>query len=634
MFGKKGSILFIFTVLSGIFFLMRLFYLQVIDNTYRNNPMNNSSVAAKYDYPNRGFIYDRHGELLVNNLVSYDVMVIPRDVKEIDTTGFCELLKINKDFFVKKMEKSGKYSPIRPSIFVDQLSKEDYAALQEKMFQFKGFYIQKRMLRMYPHPTSANVLGYISQVNEAMIEKNSYYQMGELTGTQGVEKQYEEELRGKKGVQFVNKNIHNIEVGTYKGGKYDTLSIPGKDLTLTLDLELQQFGEWLLNNKWGGIVAIEPSSGEILALVTAPNYDPNIMVGRERSKNFNVLYNDKFSKPLFDRALQAQYPPGSTFKIVNILAALHLGAMTPETTTTCHGGYRYGRGPNDFMTCHCGTHGRPIAIREGIFRSCNSYFSTTYKRSLEHFTNPQDGLNQWSNIIKKFGMGEFLGVDLPIGQKGLIPDADYYNHWYPQKNWRASTTISNAIGQGQILATPIQLANMVATVANRGFYITPHVVKKIDGKPITNPKYTTKKETVIDPTLFEPVIDGMQMVFESPGGTAYWSQLKGVHLCGKTGTAENFIKVNGKKVQLEDHSIFIAFAPRENPKIAIAVFVENGGFGSRIAAPIASLMIDKYLNDSIQNPVKAQTIHDIDLYKEQYNHKKTLLELNGTLQQK
>lgn len=628
MLGKKGGILFILTIISGIILLSRLFYLQVIDGTYRNNPLNNSSVTAKYEYPNRGFIYDRNGELLVNNLISYDIMVVPNDVENLDTLSFCSLLKIDQDFFIKKMEKAIKYSPRKASIFIDQLSKEDYAALQEKMFQFKGFYIQKRMLRMYPHPTAANVLGYISQVNEALIAKNPYYQMGELIGTQGVEKQYEEELRGVKGVKFVNKNIHNIEVGAYKNGIYDTLAIPGNDLTLSLDLELQQFGEWLLANKRGGIVAIEPATGEILALVTAPSYDPNIMVGRERSANFNRMYLDQFDKPLFDRSLQAQYPPGSTFKIVSALAALHLGSMTEETTTSCYGGYRYGSGPHSFMACHCGTGGRPIAIREGIFRSCNSYFAITYKRSLEKFTNPQVGLNKWSETIKKFGLGEYLGVDLPIGQRGLIPTADYYNHFYPQKNWRASTTISNAIGQGEILATPIQLANMVATVANRGFYITPHVVKEIDKKPITDPKYTKRKETGIDPHLFEPVVDGMQMVFETPGGTAYWHQVKGIEICGKTGTAENFIKVNGKKITLEDHSIFIAFAPKYNPKIAIAVFVENGGFGSRIAAPISSLMIEKYLRDSLSNPSKADAIHNIDLYKEQYNYHKSLLQLN------
>lgn len=630
MFGKNGIILFGITLFSGAVFLLRLFYLQVIDDTYRNNPMNNSSVTAKYDYPNRGFIYDRNGELLVNNLISYDIMVVPREVKIIDTTSFCELLKIDKDFFIQKMEKARKYSPIKPSIFIDQLSKEDYAALQEKMFQFKGFYIQKRMLRMYPHPTAANVLGYISQVNEDMIQKNPYYQMGELIGTQGVEKQYEEDLRGVKGVRFVNKNIHNIEVGSYKNGMYDTLAIPGKDLTLTLDLKLQEFGEWLLANKRGGIVAIEPSTGEILALVTAPSYDPNIMVGRERSANFTKMYLDQFDKPLFDRALQAQYPPGSTFKIVNALAALHLGAITEETTSSCFGGYKYGSGPHSFMGCHCGTGGRPIAIREGIFRSCNSYFANAYRRSIEKFANPQVGMNKWSETIKKFGLGEYLGVDLPIGQKGLIPTADYYNHYYPLKNWRASTTISNAIGQGEILATPIQLANMVATVANRGFYITPHVVKEIDKKPITDPKYTKRKETGIDPHLFEPVIDGMEMVFNTPGGTAYWAQVPGIQICGKTGTAENFIKVNGRKIQLADHSIFIAFAPKDNPKIAVAVFVENGGFGSRIAAPISGLMIEKYLNDTIQNPAKADAIHNIDLYKEQYNYHKTLLEHNAS----
>jgi penicillin-binding protein 2 len=619
MNGKSSGILYSFVILGSIAFIFRLLYLQVWDKTYRNNPLNNSSVTVKYEYPPRGLIYDRNGKLLVGNQVSYDVMVIPNELSEIDTLEFCSLLNVEKDYFIKRIKKAKSYSYRKPSIFLQMLSKEDYASLQEKMYQFKGFYIQKRMLRTYPYPHAANVLGYISEVSEYMTQENPNYQMGELIGTQGVEKQYEDTLRGTKGVRFINKNIYNQEVGAYKKGIYDTLSVAGKDLTLTLDIELQQYGEWLLHNKRGGIVAIEPESGEILTLVTAPSYDPNIMVGRERSKNFNQLYKDKFNKPLFDRSLQAQYPPGSTFKIVNGLVSLELGSIDKKTTTKCYGGHKYGRRADDFMACHCGTNGRPISLKEGIFRSCNTYFSIVYDNAINTAANAHKGFQQWSDHIKKFGLGNYLGYDLPIGQKGLIPDSTFYNRYYPTGYWGASTTISNAIGQGEILATPIQLANMMAAVANRGFFHTPHIVQKIDNQIITNKNYTTPKYTGVKKEYFEPVIDGMQMVFETPGGTAYYSQVPDIEICGKTGTAENFIKVNGVKKQLEDHSIFIAFAPKENPQIAIAVFVENGGFGSRIAAPIAGMMIEKYLTGSIHNPEKSKQIHNIDLFQEQYN---------------
>lgn len=612
MNGKNSLILYVFTLFFGILFIVRLAYLQIIDTTFRSNPLNNSSVTAKYEYPNRGYIYDRNGELLVNNVLFYDVMFIPNQVNPFDTLTLCKLLKIDKLTLKEKFDKAIAYSPMKPSVMVDQMSKEDYATLQEKMFQFHGFYIQKRNQRYYPHPVGANVLGYISQVGDQTTRDNPYYQMGDMMGTQGVEKQYEDVLRGIKGVNFVNKNIHNVEVGSYKNGKYDTLAVAGKDLTLSLDYELQQYGEWLMANKRGGVVAIEPATGEILALVTAPNYDPNIMVGRQRSVNFNKMYVDDFDKPLYDRSLLAEYAPGSTFKPINSVVALHLGSMDVTTTTQCYGGYRYGVGA--FMACHCGTHGRPISMREGIFRSCNSYFAITYKRSLEKFTNPHDGLNKWSESIKKFGLGKFLGVDLPTGRKGLIPNSDYYDYYYPNKNWRASTTISNAIGQGEVLATPIQLANMTATIANRGFYYAPHVVKAIDKMPIKDPKYTVKQNTGILAEHFEPVVDGMEMVFNTRGGTAYASQVEGISICGKTGTAENFARISGKRIQFEDHSIFIAFAPKYNPKIAIAVFVENGGFGATIAAPIASLMIEKYINGDVKSKDREQRIHNINLY--------------------
>lgn len=616
---KNRYILIILTLLSSIIFIIRLFYLQIIDDKFRDNPLHSATIKTEFDYPQRGLIYDRNGKLLVANQVSYDIMVIPRELEDLDTLEFCKLLSIDKNYFLKKIEKAKRYSPRLPSIFLQQLSKNDYAALQEKMFRYKGFYIQKRMLRHYPIQAAANVLGYISEVNEEKAKHNPYYQQGELIGTQGVEKQYENVLRGTKGVKFLKRNIHNQIIGSYKEGKFDTLSAPGKDLELTIDIELQRYAESLLVNKRGGVVAIEPATGEILALATSPTYDPNLMVGRDRSKNFNKLYYDSINKPLFDRSLQAQYSPGSTFKMVNALVALQEGVIDTNTKVRCYGGYKYGAAADNFMHCHCGSHGRALKLEQAIFKSCNSYFADSYRKVIEKYPTAAEGMDNWSQTIKKFGLGKYLGYDLPVGQKGLIPDADFYNRYYPEGRWRASYTISNAIGQGEVLTTPIQLANLTATIANRGYYITPHVVKKIDNRAIENPKYIEKNVTGIDQKYFEIVVEGMNKVFEQHGGTAYYSQVPGISMCGKTGTVENFILVDGVKTALTDHSIFIAFAPKDEPKIALAVFIENGGFGSRIAAPISSLLIEKYLNHNISNTYREQQIKDINLYEKEYD---------------
>ena len=622
---NKGYILVFLTIISGLLILVRLFYLQVINTSYQENPLENAAVVVKYTYPNRGLIYDRNNKLLVANQISYDVMVVPNEVETMDTMAFCKLLSISKSYFIKKIKQGAKeYSPRLPSVFLEQLAKSDYAVLQEKMFQYKGFFFQKRMLREYPHKSAANVLGYISQVNQKMLADNPNYQTGELIGYQGVEKQYEDTLRGSKGVRYYKRNIYNKIVGSYKNGKFDTHDNVGTDLQLTLDIELQKYGEWLLENKRGGVVALEPSTGEILALITAPSYDPNDMVGRKRSKNFNKLYRDSINKPLLDRGLQAQYSPGSTFKMLNGLIALQEGVITPNTTSRCYGGYQYGKRTAAFMGCHCHTGGVPIKLDKAIYKSCNTYFSKAYRKSIEKYPTAAEGLNNWSASVKKFGLGNYLGYDLPVGQKGLIPNAAYYDKYYPMKNWRAVTTISNAIGQGEVLTTPIQLANMTAAIANRGFYYTPHIVKKINKNPIENKKYTVPKNTGIDPVHFKSVIEGMHKVFKQ-GGTAFYSQIDSVAICGKTGTVENFIRVDGQKVQLADHSIFIAFAPKDNPKIAIAVFIENGGFGSTIAAPIASLIIEKYLRGSIKKKWREKNVQEINLYEREYDKHLELL---------
>jgi len=592
----RRSLLYFLIITVGVIYITRLFFLQIVDNKYKQNPLNNSAVTIKFDFPDRGFIYDRNGILLVANQSSYDVMIIPKDVEALDTLEFCNLLKITKEDFIKKFHRTNNYSPRIPSIFLGQLSKEDYAFLQEKMYKYKGFFIQKRFIRQYPFNTSANVLGYISEVNEGLLQKDRSYQLGELIGYQGVEKQFENELRGKKGVKYIQKNRFNKEIGSYKNGIYDTISIPGKDISLTLDIDLQMYAEALMFEKRGGIVALEPSTGEILSLVSTPSYNPNMLVGRKRSKNSFLLFNDTIRKPMLDRGLQAQYPPGSPFKLVNALIALQENVITTQTPFYCYHGFRYGRG--GFMKCHCGVVGSPIKLDMGIYRSCNSYFANIYRKTIEKYSTPQEGMDVWSSHVKSFGLGNYLGYDLPSGQKGLVPSTELYNKFYPNGRWKAITTISNAIGQGEVLTTPIQLANMTAAIANRGFYYTPHILKKVGDSTNYNEKYKSPRFTSIDTKHFEPVIEGMFNVFKI--GTARYSQVEGIEICGKTGTAENFKRIDGEKVAFTDHSIFIAFAPKDNPKIAIAVFIENGYWGSRWAAPIASLMIEKYINGSVK----------------------------------
>jgi penicillin-binding protein 2 len=578
-------------IAATLLIVARLFYLQVLDDSYIKKSENNA-IKIKYEYPERGYIYDRKGKLLVANQPSYDVMVTPNELEEdLDTLEVCRLLSVTKGYFIERLEKAKVYSPRLPSVFLSQLSKKDFAAFQEKIRRFKGFDIVKRSLRDYQVNAAANVFGYIGQVGEATIAKNPYYKSGDLIGRQGVEQVYEDVLRGIKGVQYIQKDRFNREIGSFKGGIYDTVAVKGRDVTLTLDIELQKYGESLMFEKRGGIVAIEPKSGEILALVTAPTYDPALLVGRDRSKNYRMLENDTIGMPLFDRGLLAEYPPGSPFKILTGLIGLQEEVIDENSSFTCHHGFSYGRGA--FMRCHDSGTNR---LHEGIYKSCNTYFANTFKLTIDKYTKPDYGVNAWSSHLKSFGLGDFLGYDLPPGRKGLIPTSKFYKRFYPNGGWRSSTIISNSIGQGEVLMTPIQLANMMATVANQGYYYTPHIIKKIqDGK--IDPKFTTKHYTSIDKQYFQPVIDGMYDVYNL--GTARGLGVPDIEICGKTGTAENFAKINGVRTQLTDHSIFVAFAPRHDPKIAIAVFVENGYWGARWAGPIATLMIEKYLKGTI-----------------------------------
>jgi len=611
---KRSFLLYFLITLIGIIFIARLFQLQIIRGA-NYDPIRNSAVKIKYDYPERGYVYDRNETLLVANQLSYDIMIQPNKVSPLDTLEFCDLLKIDKEYFLKSFRRAEKYATYKPSVFLKQLSKEDFAFLQEKLQKFKGFYIQKRIIREYPVKVAANVLGYIGEVNENMAKINNYYQQGELIGKDGIERQYEKILRGKKGKKFLSLNRFNTVTGSYLKGTYDTLSQNGKDLTLTLDIKLQAYAQKLMSGKRGGIVAIEPTTGEILALVTAPSYDPNMLVGRKRSKNSNFLMDPKNpDKPTYDRALMAQYAPGSPFKMMNALIGLQENVINSNTNFKCYEGYQYGRRKNEFMGCHCGIIAKPIYLKTAIARSCNSYFSNTFKRIVEKDNRPSEGLNSWSEHVKSFGLGNYLGYDLPAGASGRIPTGTFYDGRINYR-WNASSIISNAIGQGDVETTPIQLANFTAAIANKGYFYTPHILKQIDKTPIEDPKFTIPKKTTIDKKHFSPIIEAMHEVFKT--GTGKWSQVNGIEICGKTGTVENFANINGKKTQLKDHSILIAFAPKKNPKIALAIFVENGGYGSTIAAPISSLLIEKYISGSISkaNKNREQRMLNLSLEK-------------------
>ena len=551
----RKYLLLILVVLTGICFLSRLFYLQILDSE-TNNLDNDNAIRKVYQYPKRGYIYDRNNKLLVANQPTYDIMVVPREVEPLDTLLFCNLLKIDKATFLKSLNRAKVYSPRLPSLFLSHVSKEDYAVLSEKLRKFKGFFIRKRSVRDYQTEIGANVLGYIAEVNPDNLSKDQYYKFGDLIGKLGVEKSYEKQLRGVKGIKYIQKDIYNRDIGPYKAGQFDTLPIPGKDILITIDAELQAYGEQLMQNKMGGIVAIDPTTGELLSLVSAPSYNPALLVGRERSKNYTALYQDSIHKPLFDKSLIRMHEPGSPFKTLVALTALEENVISTKDVIFCNEKYIYGK-RNRVMKCHCG--GGYRNLYSAIANSCNSYFAMAFRNTIDKYDNASNGMDIWSNHIQSFGLGNFLGNDLSVGKKGSIPNGAYYDSWYPDFKWGPTTILSNAIGQGEILVTPIQLANMTAAIANRGFYYTPHIIKAIDGESIDE-KFKQKKQTTINPIYFDPVIEGMHQVYTK--GTASFLKVPGIEICGKTGTAENFTKINGVKTPLTDHSILWHSLPK------------------------------------------------------------------------
>lgn len=589
---------FCFVVLIYIF---RLFYIQIIDDKYLLAAQNNA-LRRMTEYPLRGFIFDRNGKLLVYNEPSYDLMVIPRETKGCDTISLCQVLQITKQEYLKRMKRAcqAPNSPRKQSVFEKQMSAKTYAELQEKLYRFKGFFVQKRTVRKYPKPIAAHLLGYVGEVTKEKAATDEYYHEGDYIGITGIERSYENELRGKKGVQIVITDVHNKTIGRYMNGIYDTLAVPGLPLYCTIDMDLQEYGEKLMHGKKGACVAIEPKTGEILALISSPGYDPNLLVGgKERARNFSKLYLDS-TLPLFNRALQAMYPPGSTFKLIDALIAQNDRVINRHTSYPCVRGYPpMGGKPK----CHP----HPVGdLVNSIAHSCNSYYSYVFREITDQKAYPKfiDGYNHWRNTVMTFGPGMHLGTDLPFDKPGNVPSVEYYNKVFGKNGWRSNTIVSLGIGQAELLLVPLQMANVIATIANRGFYYIPHCVKGIGNEKKIDKKFYEKKFVgVQDSTSYNNVIDGMQMCFDA--GTGYPERIPGIKACGKTGTAEN---PHGKS-----HAVFMAFAPRDNPKIVMACLVENAGFGGVWSAPVVSLMMEKYLTGKVTRKEEEKRIMAVDL---------------------
>lgn len=605
---RKFIVLAIF-ILVAIVYVLRLFYIQVLDDTYQLSA-NNQALRHLTQYPARGLIFDRNGELLTYNEAAYNLMVIPKEVDTLDTIAFCNLIGIDKEYFITKMKKVTKYSKFKASIFVEQIPAEQYASISEKLYQYSGFYGEQRTLRNYPQKTAAHVLGYVSEVDANIIEKDNYYKKGDYIGANGIERFYEKELRGSRGKKVVMVDVLNRIQGSYKDEKYDTIAIPGKNLTLTLDAQLQGYGEKLMQNKRGSVVAIEPETGEILSLITSPTYDPNLLVGRVRSSNYTALVKNDSLTPLFNRALMAPYPPGSIYKMLQALIGLQEGVIKTNTGFTCN---------KRLVGCH--DHPHPSNIEKAIQFSCNPYFYETFRKIIQQgkdpsiFKDAELGMINWKKHMDSFGLGMRMAIDQPNVKGGYIPDAKFYDRWYGHNRWAFSTIYSISIGQGEVSVIPLQMANIAAIIANRGYYITPHLLKKIEDTDTIPAEYTTKHYTTIEQKHYDVVVEAMQQVVEADHGTARRARIDSIEVCGKTGTAEN---PHG-----EDHSVFIAFAPKDNPKIAIAVYVENAGFGGTWAAPIASLMIEQYLTGKIAHPEKETRILEADFLYPKNTKKKS-----------
>jgi penicillin-binding protein 2 len=583
--GRKEIIQLVF-ILTGVIFLIKLFSIQILDERYAQLAASNS-IMKEIEYPFRGLIYDRKGKLLVYNSPEYDLLIVSREVKSLDSARFCEVFDITQEDLIslfKELKTRKEYSPFKPTVFIKQLSNYDFAKIQENLDEFQGFYIQPRTSRAYESEVLANALGYVSEISKNQLDRDTskLYRQGDYIGQSGLEGYYETVLRGQRGVRYKLRNVKGIEKGSFKNGEFDTLSIPGQNLITSIDLELQKYGELLMQGKVGSIVAIEPGSGEILSIISGPSYNPSLLTGRKFSSNFALVSSDT-TKPLFTRPLMAMYPPGSIFKIVQTLIGLQEGVISYDTRFPC-----------DRSVVNCHNHPNPTDLHGAIQYSCNPYFLQAFRRIINQnkspntFTDSRIGLDNWRGYVTRFGLGQPLGVDLPSEKGGQMPTSNLYNRIYGEGRWKFSTIYSLSIGQGEMLVTPMQMANLAAIMANKGYYYTPHLVKNVKDGSIDS-RFTVRHETGIDSAYFSFVQDAMS---DAIYGTASRAVIPGITICGKTGTAQN---PHGA-----DHSVFMSFAPKENPKIAIAVYVENAGWGGRAAASIASLMIEKYLTGEVK----------------------------------
>jgi len=584
---KRKYVICGFLLVIALIYSVRLFTLQIADSKYKQSADTNAFLR-KTVYPSRGLIYDRNGELVVYNQPSYDVMLIPRDVHEFDTLDFCSTLSITPEQLDRRfadMKATAGYSSYTPQRLIGHLSAQDYGRLQEKLYRFPGFFIQKRILRQYNHLAAPHVLGNIREANSTDIRNDEYYSPGDYCGDLGVEKSYESYLRGVKGVEILIRDAHGRIQGRYDGGKQDIAPISGRDLKLSLDIKLQEYAESLMVGKRGAVVAIEPKTGEVLCMVSTPGYDPTLLVGRQRGENYKKLAADPTS-PLFDRAIQAAYPPGSTFKPTQGLIFLEEGVIVPSTPFPCYHGYI-----NGGLKVGCHSHGSPLPLKPALQTSCNAYFCWGFKNMIDKrskYGTPAKAFEIWKNHLVSMGYGYRLGIDMPSESRGFIPNAKFYDKFYTEGHWSANTIISVAIGQGEVLATPLQIANLAATIANRGWYITPHVVKEIQDT-VMPAELLEKRYPTVHQQHYLEIAEGMRMAVT--GGTCRGAAFPGADVAGKTGTAQN---PHGK-----DHSAFMGFAPYDDPKIAIAVYVENAGFGATFGVPIGGLVMEKYLNGKI-----------------------------------
>ena len=581
-----------------IIYLIRLFSLQLMSDDYKKNADSNA-FRKEIQYPSRGLILDRKGRLLVYNESSYNIMVVMNDQRGIDTLDFCQTVGITKDFYIKRMDEIKSkisYSRYTPQLFMSQIPAEEFSVFREKLFRFKGFSVEKRSVRHYTTGLGAHLLGDVGEVNDKDIANDDYYQSGDFIGKLGVERSYEKELRGEKGMRIMLRDVHGRTQGHYQNGKYDKAPVPGKDVTLSIDLDLQALAERLLEGKLGAIVAIEPSTGQILCMASSPTYDPRLTVGRNRGKYHQQLSRDPM-RPLLNRAIMGTYPPGSTFKITQALMGLQEGSITPGIAFPCHHGFNY-------KGLHLGCHGHasPINLVPAIGTSCNAYFCWNLYRMFSNkrkYGSVQNAMNCWKDHMVDMGFGYKLGIDLPGESRGMIPNANYYDDHY-RKSWNALTVISISIGQGEVTATPLQIANLAATVANRGHYYVPHIVRSIRGGQIDS-LYTHPHHTTINPRWYNYAVAGMRKAVLS--GTCHAANIPGIEVCGKTGTAQN---------RGHDHSAFMGFAPMNSPRIAVVAYIENGGFGAVYGVPIGALIMEQYLNGSLSpsSEKKAQVIQN------------------------